>query len=135
MPLRYLLISALFGPIVLSSFAAILYVSPLSQKPVSPYGTWDTAAHNIQDAVDAATDRDEVVVTNGVYETGGAAVFETLPNRVAVTKPIILRSINGPDYTVIKGKRGGPRNSVRFPSRWCNPQRVHLDEWVCPGFD
>jgi hypothetical protein len=62
---------------VLSSLAATHYVSPTSIKPLPPFVTWDTAAQNIQDAVDVAADHDEVVVTNGVYDTGGAALFET----------------------------------------------------------
>ena len=46
--------------------AATNYVS-LSGSHVSPFTSWATAATNIQDAVDAATTNDVVMVTNGTY--------------------------------------------------------------------
>jgi parallel beta-helix repeat protein len=80
-----------------------LYVDVKSASPMPPFLTWATAATNIQDAVDAAVSGDEIVVTNGVYATGGREVSGTGTNRVAVDKPIVLRSINGPQLTTIQG--------------------------------
>ena len=81
-----------------------LYVSPESPNPTPPYTNGATAARVIQDAVDAALPGDEIVVTNGVYATGGRAVgTNLLVNRVAVDKPLALRSVNGPQFTVIQG--------------------------------
>jgi hypothetical protein len=72
----------------------------------SPYSSWATAATNIQAAVDAASVGDTVWATNGVYEFGGRlAPGETtgLTNRVVVDKPVVVRSVNGPEVTVIRG--------------------------------
>jgi hypothetical protein len=83
--------------------AAIHYVDVNSANPVAPYTNWATAATVIQDAIDIALPGAEVVVTNGVYEVGGHAVYPGATNRVALTKPLTLRSINGPKATIIRG--------------------------------
>ena len=85
------------------SMAAVLYVDLNNSNPVSPYSSWSTAATNIQDAVDAASSGDTVLVTNGVYATGGTMAGLPITNRVAVTQSIALESVNGPTVTVIQG--------------------------------
>lgn len=97
------LAAALLALQVIATQAAIHYVNLNSANPVPPYGSWSTAATNIQDAVDSANSGDQVVVTNGVYQTGFRLVNDGTTNRVAVTNSISLQSVNGPTATLING--------------------------------
>src|SRR5947208_3633618 len=72
--------------------ASTHYVSLQGTNPTPPYSTWDTAATNIQQAVAAAAAGDQIVVTNGVYF-----------GSVAVTNPVTILSVNGPQFTAING--------------------------------
>jgi PKD repeat protein len=82
-----------------------LFVSP-SGTHVPPFDTWETAAMNIQDAVDAASPGALILVTNGVYASGGRPEWDgALTNRVLVDKAVTLRSVNGPEVTVICGDK------------------------------
>jgi len=79
--------------------AATLYVSQTSPNPSPPYSTPDTAAHNIQDAVDAASDGDTVLVEPGDYG---------VTNQVNVVKAIRLQSTDGASQTFLTGYANNP---------------------------
>src|SRR5678815_3195963 len=71
---------------------------------VAPFTTWPTAATNIQTAIDASGSGDTIWVTNGTYNVGGIIIpGGSLTNRIALTKPLTVRSGNGPERTLIEG--------------------------------
>lgn len=82
-----------------------VYVSP-SGDHEAPFGSWATAATNLQDAVNAALDTPElkssVLVGDGHY-----LLYETL----IIEKNITVESLNGPDVTILDG--GGAANVNR----------------------
>ena len=79
------------------------YVMLGNTAPVSPFTNWLTAATNIQDAIDASVAGDFVVVSNGVYNVGGRAVYGTATNRVVIDQAVTVQSLNGPAVTAIAG--------------------------------
>ena len=72
-------------------------------SPVPPYSSWATASTNIQDAITTASAGEIVLVTNGIYGTGGKSMDGAITNRVVLDKAIALQSVNGPDATFIQG--------------------------------
>ena len=87
----------------LTVLAPVYYVALANANPVPPYTSWDTAATNIQDALGVATlPGSLVLVSNGVYQAGATAVYG-MSNRVAVTRAVTVKSVNGPSVTSIVG--------------------------------
>ena len=85
-----------------------------SPSPEAPFLSWSTAARTLQDAVDAARAGDIVLATNGVYFAGGRpAPGREITNRLLVEQPILIRSVNGPDATVIRGQGPLGKAAVR----------------------
>lgn len=97
-------VSNSFG-VVTSSIATLTVhcVDASGNAPTPPFQSWATAATNIQDAIDAAAGGAFILVTNGIYSTGGKTMFGAMTNRVAIDKPITLASVNGPASTIIQG--------------------------------
>ena len=110
----FLALLALLAP---CAGAATHYVSIENTTPASPYTSWATAATNIQDAVDAATwpfADDTILVSNGVYATGASVTApDALSNRVVITIPVLVKSVNGPEFTTIRGQGPAGSNAVR----------------------
>ena len=101
------------------------YVSLVGDN-TAPYTTWATAAHVIQDAVDAATSGDTVLVTNGVYNIGNSipgGTGYTVPNRVLFNrKNLYMKGVDGPEKTVIVGQGPLGSSAIRCLMVWkCSP--------------
>src|SRR6266496_1918641 len=100
---RAYLAAAILAVRTIHSSAAVLYVDGSSPNPVAPYSDWTTAATNIQDAIDAAMNGDQILVANGTYRTGGKVTSDGTTNCIVVTHSMTLQSANGPDVTLIDG--------------------------------
>jgi len=85
--------------------AATRYVVKNNPGAQAPYTTWATAARDIQTAIDAAWPQDLILVSNGVYDTGGR-LFGSVggTNRVVLTNGVTVRAVNGAAVTAIVGR-------------------------------
>ena len=102
---RLILLGAAFCLLCIGSAAGTtFYVDVNGTNPVPPYADWSTAATNIQDAVDASTNSDLILVTDGIYAAGGRPLTGyMLTNRVVIDKPVTVQSANGATATIIQG--------------------------------
>jgi len=94
--------------------ATTFYVDVNSSNPTLPYADLTTAAVTIQDAVNAATNGDLILVNDGYYQDGFGVAKETVgtglqlktlyvTNRVVANKPLTIQSLNGPSAAFISG--------------------------------
>jgi hypothetical protein len=95
---------------LLPASASVLYVDLNSLDPTPPFASLSTAAVTIQEAVDAATNGDLILVNNGVYQAGFQTSLSTTgisetteTNRLVVDKPVTVQSLNGPTLASISG--------------------------------
>lgn len=79
------------------------YVAPAGLH-LFPYTNRPDAATNIQDAIAANIPGGVVMVADGIYDQGGAAVNGGPVNRIVVTNVLDVVSENGPSNAVILGQ-------------------------------
>ncbi|HNX35012.1 MAG TPA: hypothetical protein PKM57_10315 [Kiritimatiellia bacterium] len=101
------LVSIIASVLLTHSLLANTYYVNAARPDDSGNGlSWDEAKKTIQAVVNAASIGDTVLVTNGVYNVGFSTINNdgtTYKNRVLVNKSITVRSINGPESTIIEG--------------------------------
>ena len=83
------------GALEPSDDSPLHYVWGESPSPAWPYASWETAAHDIQTAVDAAEGGETVFVTNGTYVSAA---------EITVSKALTIESVNGPAVTIVDGQ-------------------------------
>jgi hypothetical protein len=81
------------------------YVNKANGSAVSPFTNgWASAANSIQAAIDVSAAADLILVTNGVYDTGGRAYPGSLTNRVTIDVAVTVQAVStNPSDTVIVG--------------------------------
>ncbi|NLB55149.1 MAG: hypothetical protein GX811_05190, partial [Lentisphaerae bacterium] len=82
------------------SFAATWYVSPAGDDSNNG-SSLEKAKESIQAAVDISSEGDTILVSDGTYE---------LTDKIEITKPITIKSINGADVTTITAALSPPLN-------------------------
>jgi len=93
------------------------YVRTINAGAAAPFTSWETAATNIQNAINAATQVGALVlVSNGTYNSGGTVKHGAMTNRVAIDKMLTVRSVNGPAFTTIAG--AGPLGNAAVRGAW-----------------
>ena len=77
------------------------------------------AARTIHLAINTASSGDLVLVSNGLYNTGGRTYnSEALTNRVVITNSITVSSVNGAGLTIIEGSRDSSSVSGFGPAQY-----------------
>lgn len=89
----YFFSSALLITGLSASQAATRYVS-LTGSNTAPYTSLATAATNIQTAINASVNGDEILVNDGTY---------VLSTKINIVKGITVKSINGPTAVIVDG--------------------------------
>ena len=86
-------------------YGADRYAAQNGQTPAGLYATWETAASNIQDAVNVADANDTVWVGAGRYTLPPNTTNYWGSNVVYINRPLSLKTSNGvPETTIIDGQ-------------------------------
>lgn len=81
------------------------YVWPESPTPGNGFDTWNTAAHTIQDAIDAASHADTIWLSAGTHTAPHNPTNYVGTNVVFLNKPLTLRgTTDNPADTIIDGE-------------------------------
>jgi len=85
-----------------SPVVTLWHVSDTTGNDANSGASWATAKKTIQAAIDASSEGDTILVTNGVYE---ARMDDIVPYAPVVTdnKAITIRSVNGAEHTTLSG--------------------------------
>ena len=83
----------------------ILYVDQACEAPAAPYGTWETAATKVQDAINAAVDGCEIIVRAARYADGA---------RILVEKSVHLHSETGNPEDVVFARKSGVDHAILY---------------------
>ncbi len=113
-----------------TELSATTYYVALDGSSTSPYDTWAKAATQLQVAIDAAAPGDTVLVSNGLYNSGGRPCYGTLTNRVVITNNITLLSVNGPAVTTIEGAGSGGTTNLGLDAIRC----LFMSNGIISGF-
>ena len=68
------------------------YVNISNPSPMPPYTSWETAASDIQSAINAADDGDTVLVADGIYN---------ITSHIFCDKSLRIKSVNGSESTIV----------------------------------
>lgn len=111
---RFAHLSAALGSacLALAGSAATLFVDPASPTPTPPYDSAATAAHSIQEAIDAAAGGDTILVAPGTFNAGSTSVDGQL-TRVAINKAVLVASQQGAAVTIIQGAGPAGNTAIR----------------------
>lgn len=87
-------------PVKINALSKYIYVRKECENPVSPYVGWATAAQTVEDALAAAVEGCEIVISNGTHTIGA---------QMMVTKDITFRGVTGRAEDVILKSSGAHR--------------------------
>lgn len=93
-PSRLWIVLAMLSFAGVSSVLADTHYVSLTGSNLWPYASWESAARNVQDAVDTSVSGDTIMIGDGHYY---------LTQQITVSKTLTIQSANGASVTIIDG--------------------------------